>query len=251
MINSRHVSNICTTYIVLLNLWKKYLQDFRNSVHDNAGMILEEFVGTLISLGSLLVTQTPPISRENLQRHYWLIFGEHPENEEEQGLIHREYELEQTTQIPYYEDLNVSVSTSDEFRTQRTVCESLRRSFHVNFVLLLAVVLIGVVTTALVYVDLNTTDSCIEWQHFNLTVPPTTKVLQIVGTSAAALPLYMWFPISISMLWGFKEFKHNYLSCLFSSCFIGTIAVVYRAIFWEQYRTTAKYRYTIVVVVFD
>lgn len=205
-------------------------------------MILEELVGTLISLGSLLITQTPPISRENLHRHYRLIFEEHPDDEEEQGLIHREYELEQTTQLPYYEDLDVSVSTSDEFRTNRSLCESLRRSFHVNFVLLLAALLLGVVTIALVYVDLNTTDSCIEWQHFNLTVPSTTKVLQIVGTSAAALPLYMWFPISVSMLWGFNEFEHNYLSCLFSSCFIAIIAMVYRAIFWDHYRTTAIYR---------
>ena len=50
-------------------------------------MILEELIEALVSLGSLLVTQVPPISRENLGRYYWLLFEEYPDDEE----LHQEY----------------------------------------------------------------------------------------------------------------------------------------------------------------
>ena len=158
-------------------------------------MILEELVGVIFSLGTLLITQTPPISRENLRRYYGLIFEQRIEDEvQEQGLVHREYEAERPDDLPYYEEINVSVST--EGRSSRSACESLRRSFQVNFVLLLAVVLLGFITIVLVYVDLNTTNSCIEWKYYNRSTPSTIKVLQITGTSLSALPLYLWIPIA-------------------------------------------------------
>ncbi len=215
-------------------------------------MILEEFVGALASLfGSLLITHAPNISRENLRRYYWPIFEQCPEDkEQEQGLIHCEYEPDETVDLPYYEELNTSVRTNTECRTSRSLCESLRRSFQVNFVLLLAVVLLGPMTIALVYVDLNTTNSCIEWRHHNHSIPSTVKVLQIIGTCITAVPLYLWFPISAAMLWGFKEFKDNYLSCLFASCFTAALTMVYRAVWFDQYSviTNFKYRYIICAV---
>ena len=48
----------------------------------------------------------------------------------------------------------------------------------------------------------------------NLTVPLRVKTLQIVGASLRLLPFIMWFPTSVVMLWGFKEFKKNYFLCL-------------------------------------
>ena len=205
-------------------------------------MILEELVGVLVSLSTLLITQTPQLSRENLRRYYWVIFEQHTEDEEqEQGLVHREYEPNRTDDSPYYEEIDVSVST--EGRSSRSVCESLRRSFQVNFVLLLAVVLLGLVTVVLVYVDLNTTNSCIEWKHYNHSTPSTIRVLQIIGTSLSALPLYLWFPACAAMLWGLKEFKEHHLSCLFTSCFTVTLTIVYRAVLFDQYSVTSNYKY--------
>lgn len=209
-------------------------------------MILEELIGTLVSLGSLLITQVPPISRENLRRHYWLLFEQPPDEEDlHQEIINREYKPEITEELPYYEELNASVLASAESDTNRSVCESLRRSFQVNFVLLLSVVLLGFVTVTLVFVDLNTTNSCIEWRHRNHTVSPTRKVLQILGTAIAAIPLYLWLPASAAMLWGFEEFKKNYRSCLLAPCITVSMTMVYRGFFFEKYTTTRLYRYGI------
>jgi hypothetical protein len=216
-------------------------------------MILEELVGVLVSLGTIFFTQIPQISRDNLRRCYWLIFDQNNEDEEqEDGLVHREYETYKPDDLPYYEELNVSVSTdTTESRTSRSVCESLRRSFQVNLVLLLAVILLGLMTTVLVYVDLNVTNSCIEWRHYNHTIPSTIKVLQIIGTSLTALPLYFWVPVSVVMLWGWNEFKENHLSCLLVSCFTVTLTMVYRAVVFDQYSVTNNYKYRYVVTSFD
>ena len=209
-------------------------------------MILEELVGVIASLVTLLITETPPIYRESLRRYYGLIFDQRNEDEEqEQGLVHREYEPDRPDDVPYYEEINVSVSTKG--RSDRSVCESLRRSFQVNFVLLVAVVLLGLVTIVLVYFDLNTTNSCIEWKHYNRTTPSTVKVLQIIGTSLAAIPLFLWIPVSAAMLWGLKALKDNYLSCLFVSCFTAALAMVYRAVFYDQYSVTSNYKYMYVI----
>jgi hypothetical protein len=54
-------------------------------------MILQELVGVLVSLGTLLFTQAPQISRENLRRHDWLIFEQSSEDEGlEEELVDRQ-----------------------------------------------------------------------------------------------------------------------------------------------------------------
>ena len=193
-------------------------------------MILEELVGSVLSLCSSFITQTPPIHRE--QRQFTLIFGEtHEQDEVYDGLIHREYEQQPEQELPYYED-DMSVLVQPDGQSSRDFAQSFLRSFQANVGLIMAVVFIlGLLTLGVVYLDLNTTDACIEWMHNNYSIPRVVKILQIVGMSFELLPLFTWFPACIVMLWGFKEFKKNYLSCLLvCQLVIGSITCVYRII---------------------
>ena len=147
-----------------------------------------------------------------------MIFESNPEREDVyDGLIHREYDQESSAVLPYYEE---NVSYSDLFpahdgRTGTNFCESFLRSCKANLGLVTAVLFIlGLLTVGLVYVDLNTTNACMEWMHNNFTVPSNIQIVRIVGMSVALIPLYAWFPICIIMLWGFSQFKQNYLFCL-------------------------------------
>ena len=176
-------------------------------------MILEELIGGFVSLLSSLVIHAPPVTRENIQRDQTLIFEENPEEDEANyhGLIHREYEQAQFTDLPYYEE-DIFVWGQDDAQHGRNFCESLFRSFKANVGVILAVLFIlGPAIAVVVYVNLNTKSACYEWKQNHLKVPSHVQVLQLVGMSVSLLPLILWFPASIALLWGFKEFRKNYL----------------------------------------
>ena len=198
-------------------------------------MFLEELVGSCVALISSLIAQTPPISRGNLQREHTLISEPNPEQDEVyDGLIHREYEQEVPSEVPYYED---GTFVSMQTVARRNFCESFIRSCKTNIGLFTAVVFIlGLLTVGLVYVDLNTDDACIEWRHKNLSVPLHVQTVQIVAMSVRLLPLFSWFPASVAMLLGFTKFKQNYLVSLFLCAFVpGSITCVYRNVMSDKF----------------
>jgi hypothetical protein len=209
-------------------------------------MFLEELCGSCVGLFSSLIIQTPPISRENLQSEYTLISVSNPEEGEVyDGLIHREYEQEAPIEVPYYED---GTFVSMQAVTERNFFESFIRSLKANVGLITAVVVIlGSLTVGVVYVDLNSNDACIEWMHKNLSVPAHVQILRIVGMSVKLLPLFSWFPACIALLWGFREFKKNYLARLFFCAFVpGSITCAYRIIMLDKFTKVTYNPYRLV-----
>ena len=194
-------------------------------------MILEELVGSFLSLCSSVIAQTPPISRQ--QRQFRLIFDETDEQDEvHDGLIHREYEQRAQSELPYYED-NISASVqTDVVQPTRHFSQSFLRSLKANVGLIAAVVFIlSFLTVFTVYVDLNTSDACVEWENHNHSITTSVMNLRVVGWSIKLLPLFIWFPACVAMLWGFREFKMNYLSrLLVCQLVIGTISCLYTVI---------------------
>ena len=196
-------------------------------------MILEELFGSFVSVLSSVIIKTPAITRENLKRECALIFEENLERDEVYdiyGLIHREYEQETPTKLPYYEE-DVSVLVQANEQPRRNICESFLRSFKANVgLIIVAVFILGLLTIGVVLVDLKTTNACIEWVlHKNLTIPRNVVIVQTVGGCATFLPLFAAFPVCIAMLWGFKEFRKNYLLRLFVlQLVIGSFAWSYR-----------------------
>ena len=193
-------------------------------------MIFEEILGSLISLCSCLITRTPTISQQ--QQQLKLIFEETNEEDEVcEGLIHLEYEEETQPELPYYEE-DISILSQANGQNSRQFVQSLLRSFQANITLIMAVIFIlGLLVIGCVYLDLNTTDACTEWMYKNYSIPRNVKISRTVGMSLDLLPLFTWFPACISMLWGFKEFRKNYLYYLLvCQLVIGSISCVYRII---------------------
>ena len=198
-------------------------------------MILEELIGSLVALVSSLLAQAPSLSRENLQSEYRLISTPNSEQEEvSNGLIHSEYEQKVPTELPYYEDGTFVQMQAEE---TENFCQSFVLSFKANVGLITVVVFIlAVLTVGLVFVDLNTNDVCKEWMHRNLNVSSHVKTVRKVGMSVKLLSLFSWFPVSIAMLWGFKEFKRNYVACLFLCGFVpASITCAYRIIMFHKF----------------
>ena len=200
-------------------------------------MILEELIGSCFALASSVLFPTPSISRDNVLQENWLIHEENNEDEEQcDGLIHSEYERQEPSEAPYYEDGSF-VWLQGELNSRRSFCESLRRSFRTNIGILMAVIfLLSMLTVGVVYVDLNTSDICIEWINKNITLPSHVQTLRAVGMSLKLLPMFAWFPICVAMLWGFTEFKKNYFLRLFTCAFLtASTTCVYRIIMSEKF----------------
>ena len=198
-------------------------------------MILEELVGSFLTLLSSVITHAPPISRE--QRQLRLIFEETEEQDEvHDNLIHQEYEQETQQHLPYYEDdISASVQT-DIVQPGRNFAQSVIRSIKANTGFIAAVVFIlSLFTIISVYVDLNTTDACAQWKHHNHSIPRKVEILRTVGSSIRLVPIFTWFPGCVAMLWGFKEFKKNYLSRLLAcQLVIGSLTCVYNVIVYDS-----------------
>ena len=204
-------------------------------------MILEEIIGSFVSLFSGLITQTLPISSETQQRDYCLLFETNPEEEDVyDGLIHREYDQERPAELPYYEE---NVSYSDLFpahdgRTRKNFCESFLQSCKTNLGLVTTVLFIlGLLTVGLVYVDLNTTNACIEWMHNNFTIPSNIRIVHIEGVAVTLIPLYAWFPICIILLWGFRQFKQHILCLVACQLIMLSSCMVYKILTFDDSQT--------------
>ena len=209
-------------------------------------MILEELIGSFVALFTELI-QTPRLSRGTLPRDCSLIFEENPEQDEVcDGFIHREYEQGGQPDLPYYEEeLSALVQTNQERR--RNFCESFLRSCKANVGLVMkAFFIIGSLIVGLVYLDLNTSNACIEWVHNKLVVSSHVRILQMTGMSLKLLPLYAWCPTTVFLLWGFREFKKNYLLCLFICQLVtASVACVYGIIVFDKleiFTDYSKYR---------
>ena len=122
-------------------------------------MILEELIGSCVAVVSTLILQTPPILRENVPAEEPLIYEDsHEDDQEYDGVIHREYEQSEANTTPSYENgLSVKPQTEKPKRW-----ESFRRSFIANVGILLAVVFIlSMFTAALVVDSLKSITSCV------------------------------------------------------------------------------------------
>ena len=208
-------------------------------------MILEELCGSFVALVSTLVIHTPSMSRANRNKtEYTLIFEENQEQQEiSDGLIDCEYEPEPLTPSPYSEEVTC-VSVQADQHPKRSFCQSLFRSCKTNLTLVIAVIfMLGLLTTVLVYVDLNTTNVCIAWTHNNFTLPLKEQNMRIVGMMITLFPLFAWFPTYVMMLWGFKKFK-NYALFLFILQLVAlSMTCVYKYFLYDKISGNAEYRY--------
>ena len=77
------------------------------------------------------------------------------------------------------------------------------------------------------YVDLNTADLCREWQYSNNTVPLSVIRIRVIGVSVALLIMYLWFPLTAVILFGWKDFKRRFFRVLYIAFIFAEANVIY------------------------
>ncbi|XP_028399450.1 uncharacterized protein LOC114522876 [Dendronephthya gigantea] len=198
--------------------------------------MLEEIVGMILSVFSLFLNETPRLSRRE-QPYETDESSERRLIDEDKWLpyINKEYddfnnEDELTSPLPELTrerltDYRRLISdVSPEIVSYR---ESIRRSFWTSLSITIAVVPLTAITMVFQYLDLKTTDLCIEWQYHNHSLPLSVKRIKLIGVSVEVLIVNLWFPLTTALLFSWKVFKLKYFSTFYVGVIFGLLIVIY------------------------
>ncbi|CAB4021475.1 Hypothetical predicted protein [Paramuricea clavata] len=171
---------------------------------------MEEITGMFLSLFSLFVNATPRVSLREPIDPTSDTEEEGVDDDRWQPYINKEYENfhthEQLSSVSVNKRLT-DYTRLDDAWSQRSYWESIRRSLWTTLSITVAMFVPTAFTMAFLYADLNTTDLCLEWQSHNNTLPFSVKRLRVIGDSVEAVIANLWFPLTMVVVFGWKEFK--------------------------------------------
>ena len=205
--------------------------------------MLEEIIGLALSICSLFAADTPRVrsnSQTLLEDTNFEI-----ENEAEQSFINKEYEdnygetvLEnflRTGSSPH-------LTNFDGCRNNGKVLKTFWKCLRTNLSIIIASIFPIGFAIMLVYVSINTVFSCMElWRH-NMTEPFVLKRVELFGDSVLWLIVSLWFPLTMIILFGWKEFKAKYFSTIFIAVIISEFVVIIKLILF-QFNVSSLYGY--------
>jgi hypothetical protein len=183
--------------------------------------MLEEIISSFLSLFSALTLDAPRLSRElndntspseRRTRYTW------------EDKIHQEYVSFEEDNLPSETEY---VQLGYELRNRPSYIQSLLRSLKANFTITLAVLPLAFIGMALIYFDFRTVDLCSEWEDKNYTFSFDVKRIRLLGKGVADVILYLKFPLSLIVLFGWREFKRHYSSTIL----VGQLAGLFNTLF--------------------
>ena len=208
--------------------------------------MLEETIGLFLSFFSLFFKETPRVSfREQIHE---------TSDTEERGTddnrwpsyINKEYENlhideEELSPLLVNRRLIVYSGHASASCRQRSYWESIRKSSWTSLCITFAIFPSTAFIIAFLYLDLNTTDLCQEWQYRNNT-----------GDSVEAVIINLWFPLTIIVLFGWKKFRRRFFSTFYVAFIFGETTVIYYLFLlaFGVYDTHMYYRYPTNVLFF-
>ena len=210
--------------------------------------MLEEITGMFLSLFSLFVNATPCVS---LREHQPGV-----DDDRWQPYINEEYENFHTNE--QLSSVLVNGRRTDYTRLdgtssgRRSYWESIRGSLWTTLTITCAMFVPTAFIMAFLYIDLNTTDLCLEWQYHNNTLPFSVKRFRVIGDNVGVMITNLWFPLTMVVLFGWKEFKLRFLSTFYVGFIFGETIVIYYLflLVFGVYDTHMYYRYPANVLFF-
>ena len=207
--------------------------------------MLEEILALLLSLFSLVSNETPRVSfREtnhtqegNKDGDKWI-----PYINQEYKNVDISEELTSATLLLTNDDLHPGYN--------RIPCgylslKSFRKAIWTSISMAFSLFPSTAFTIMFLYIDLNTTDLCVEWQHHNNTVPLSVMRIRVIGRSVETVIFYLWFPLSAVILFGWKVFKLRFFAIFYTTFIFAEASVIYNLLLlaFGVFDTHMYYRY--------
>ena len=184
--------------------------------------MLEEIIATFLSLFSALTLDAPQISRqldssacssEECNRCTW-----------KDGILHREDVLIDQDRLPLQLEY---LPLIDELPAEPTYRQSLLRTLKATVTITLAVLPLALMAIAFLYWDLRVTDLCSDWVSKNHILPFKVMRTRLIGKGFRIAVGYVWFPLTLVVLFGWSEFKTHYSTVVLVGQLAGLVATLY------------------------
>ena len=194
--------------------------------------MLEEILALLLSLFSLVSNETPRVSLRETSNTQ----EESPDDDRWLPYINKEYnnidsgeELTSANLLLPNDDLHpgynrISGGSSTE---QKSPWMSFRKAIWTSISMAFSLFLPTAFSIIFLYVDLNTHNLCIEWQHHNNTVPSSVIRIRAIGRSVVVVIINLWFPLTAVFLFGWKDFRLRYFSVFYIAFIFAEATVIY------------------------
>ena len=206
--------------------------------------MLDEILALLLSLFSLATNVPVPGNTQegNTDDDRWLPYI----NEEYENLDTRE-ELSSLILFLVNEDLPAGYNRipGGSFLERKNFWKSVRKAVSTSISMAFSLIPSTVLTILFLFVILNTADLCREWQHQNNTVPLSVIRIRVIGVSVAIFMLYLWFPLTAVLLFGWEDFKRRFFRALYIVFIFAEANVIYYLILlaFGVYNTHNYYKY--------
>ena len=170
------------------------------------------------------------------------------ENEPFISYINKEYDdmdiNDNNDQILTSEIANEGLQNTTNLQNGRNICKSLLKSTWMTIHLLLAIIPSTVLAMALIFLDINITYGCLQWKNqYNTSLPLSVKRAQVYGYNVENLVIFSWYPLTMILLFGWREFKAKYLSVAYIAVIFGLFTVIYDQILLEFQLDNSKLYY--------
>jgi hypothetical protein len=195
--------------------------------------MLTEIIDMILSLFALVLDETPCPRR----RVSFPILINNPTSDTEESS-----EADDDRWPPY---TNEEYESNDGASSERgSFWTSISKSWFTTLAIAVAMIPSTAVIMAFLYLDLNTSDLCLDWQHHNNTLPFSVKRLRVIGDSVEAVITNLWFPLTSVVLFGWEEFKRRYLSTFYVAFIFGAMTIIYYLflLVFVVYDTSVYYR---------
>ena len=194
--------------------------------------MLEEILALLLSLFSLVTNETPRVSfrehgstqERNTDDDRWL-----PYDNKEYENVDTNEQLNSVS-LPFaIEDLpdgynRIPDGSSPE---RKGFWKSFRKAVSTSISMAMSLFPPTVFAVLFLYGDVNTANFCREWQYPNNTVPLFLIRIRVIGVSVALLIMYLWFPLTAVILFGWKDFKRRFFRVLYIAFIFAEANVIY------------------------
>ena len=204
-------------------------------------MILEEFLGIFISLLSTctcttqsqheleggnspqqqpLETQNEEVSISSQRQLVGIQEDDRSATEETQEIEQQWDEQWDKIDTEYEPDY---ASLGDELKVNSNLRQSLQKSLLANLGITCAAFLLAMLSMGLVYFELTRQHVCSSNSTFF-----GTSQWALISDEIEDASLHLWFPATLALLFGWKEFKEHYLSTFYIACAFGATLTIYK-----------------------